>query len=231
MDELQGLEDQLMGLGATPIQAAKLAAAARAAAFKSVMSPGQKHFMAKVATMKNQEEAANIKNGSVTMEDIVFYQRVLLTASADNNLINDNSKDVEGIGNLTQGEIPKGTNFSLTKIRLAYANHATQTDASLVIYDNYGTIPVAVLNGRLQIKDSSKGGRVIVDLPATNFFAQGSTANRTEIPGFNDFVNLKSYKFIEGSTKLKVGLLFAGALAANNNFIEVQLAGPGTRSL
>ena len=231
MDELQGLEDQLLGLGATPIQAAKLASAARAAAFKSVMSPGQKHFMAKVATMKNAEEAAAIKNGTVTMEDIVFYQRVAITGSSESNLIGDTSVDKESIGNLTQGEIPKGTNFSLTKIRLAYANHATVTDPSGVIYDNFGSIPVAVLNGRLQIKDGSKSGRVLVDLPATNFFAQGSTANRTAIPGFNDFVNLKSYKFIEGTTKLKVGLLFTGGLPANNNFIEVQLAGPGTRSL
>jgi hypothetical protein len=231
MDELQGLEDQLLGLGATPMQAVKLAAAARNAAFKSSLSPSQKHFMAKIHSMKNADEAAAIKNGSVTMEDIVFYQRVLLNGSSEGNLINDSSKDVIGTGNITAGAIPKGTNFTLAKIRLAYSNHATQSDPSLVIYDNYGTIPAGVLNGILQVKDMSRSGRVIAELPAAHFFAQGSTANRTAVPGFNDFVNLKAYKFIESETKLKVSLLYTAALGSNYNFIEIQLAGPGTRSL
>jgi hypothetical protein len=226
-EELEGLEAELMGLGANSSMIAQVRKSFAARehvmykrAFAETLTPNQKHFLSKV-------DKSTI--GDATMEDVTFFARTQITGSSETNLVSDSTQKAEGKSNISQGEIPKGTNFSLGRIRLAYATHASFTDPSTVIYDNYGTIPVNVLNGRLQVKHTNTG-KILVDLPTNIFFAQGSNANRTILPGLNDFVHPKAYKLVEGGSKLEIGLIYPGSLPANNHFIEIMFGGAGTRA-
>lgn len=169
--DISGVEEHLLGPGADaelegigrargvtffrPQAAAAKAFASRkaqAAVKGNVLSRAQKIFVAKFGELPS-EERKGFQSGAMQIGDGDFYVRTEVTGTGIQTLLDESSTKRTGKTNINKGALPIGTNLLVSRIRMAYATHATETDSAALLYGSEGSnLQAAFGNGILRIK-------------------------------------------------------------------------------
>jgi hypothetical protein len=234
-------EDQLLGLGEVQAIAgpnpgaatvSMLQQAAKKGAQKSrvdqVLTRPQKMLLLKIG-QANADTLKRYNAGGLKLTDENYYVRQKLTAAAGSIPFWDETIIKKpGTTNLHNGKLPAGVTFLLAAISVGFVTDATVTDPGLVIYNSYETtLPPALANAELEL---SIDGKALPAIPFSQLIVYGDSASANALNREKHV--LGAPELITEKTVITAQIIFpaGGALiASTNNFLAVNLHGPGLR--
>ncbi|MFD3001439.1 hypothetical protein ACFS7Z_13790 [Pontibacter toksunensis] len=157
-----------------------------------------------------------------------YYLRSKITAGGILELIDSNTKKVDGLSSFDGRSLEDGVNLALEKVRFAYGTSATvggATDPVAIKYSTaYADVPAALANADLVI---SQHGKQILSVPVQRFLL-GAASNRPA--GLEDAYELDAIRLIKEKTELSIAIRFpkGATLPDANHFIELHLIGSTT---
>ncbi|MEL6628109.1 MAG: hypothetical protein AAFQ92_21470 [Bacteroidota bacterium] len=186
-----------------------------------ILSSFMKHF-----PLDTQKK---IQEGKIQLEAFALTVRAQLTATNGNRQLilgpDSDSKRVVGVKNIEGNELDQYENLVVTKVRVAHATHASETNPAALVYSNSGTtVPATIRNGKIDVRLNEN--RKYEEELALFFNHGGQFAAN---PGYFDVQTLKTPFVIQEEHSIEIAITTPPSLTlTNNHFVEVMLMGMRT---
>jgi len=245
VDSLLGIEDDMVlaglaeQIGKMPAHQAKTAIRrfanrkVKKAFQNSLLTRGQRYLVASSSKLPKQIQT-DISEGNSTFEAKDHYIRKQLTGGTNQELIISSESESVGQRSVDKANLSHVSPTVITKIRLAYAYDASDTDPGNKRYTNAQdaetggssptNVPLAFLNGEVEF---SAGGKTFYKGPVKRFF-RDSLSVSGQVEGASDSVEIKPQLVLPGQTvqvEIRYALDSAGsaiALDSGKHFCEVR---------
>lgn len=159
-----------------------------------------------------------------------MYLRLDITGKGGiSELIDSNTKKVDGVSSFNGVTLETGINQVLEKIRFGYATSAKadgEKSPALVRYTNkYSQVPAVLANADLVL---SQNGKDILTVPIQRLL---TTSDSPKVAGVEDAYELEAMRLLREKTDLKIAIRFPEGKSIGsdaNHFVELHLIGTQT---
>lgn len=152
----------------------------------------------------------------------VFVRKNVTNAAGGYNIIDENTKKIDGVSSLADTKLPKNQAVIFDKISLGFAEaNATGKEGAL----DYGVtaVPAILRNAQLVI---TQNGREVLDIPVADI-VKGQQSNNAadlyhDLEGFNYLVDDQPMEWV---LRFPNGQTLAPSAAGMHNYLELRIQG------